>query len=335
MTPPTRPRFSVVIPVLNAIEHLNKCLDSVMAASARYQKAELIVVDNGSTDGSYEILMGDYAPVAKIIQQSDITIGAVRNLGARAANGDYLCFVDSDCILSEDYFEQAASVLASLGVAVTGSLLDIHPEPRWVEETWDLLHRRPKDSYVSYLNSGNFIIAREVFEKIGGFDETLVTGEDAEIGLRLGASGFKIYDSRQIKAVHLGYPKTLRAFIRRQVWHGLGMFGSARVNCFDKPLMLTFAHLFLSAAGIANLFVAWADLAWRAIFFFVAAFLAPAAAVVYRSVQTGKLRRPLRSAFLYWLYLNSRIYALLLIVIGASRNPARSRSAPLPRPKTE
>jgi glycosyltransferase involved in cell wall biosynthesis len=328
-------RFSVVIPVLNAIEYLKSCLDSVTAAISRYQNAELIVVDNGSTDGSYEMLLADYATVAKIFQQECITIGALRNFGARAASGDYLCFIDSDCVIDEDYFEQAASVFASLIVASAGSMYALPPQPKWIEETWDLLHRRPKDSYVSYLNSGNFIIARNVFQKIGGFDETLVTGEDAEIGLRLGAAGFKIYNARQIKAVHLGNPKTLRAFIRKQIWHGLGMFGSARVHWFDKPLLLTLAHLFLTAAGIANLFVGRADFAWRAFVCVVSAFLAPLAAVIYRSVQAGKIRRPLRLTFLYGLYFFSRVFALLLIVAGGSRKPARSRSTPLSRTKIE
>jgi glycosyltransferase involved in cell wall biosynthesis len=335
MAPMVRPRFSVVIPVLNAIKHLRSCVDSVRAAIGRYQNAELIVVDNGSSDGSYETLLADYAAIAKIFQQKGITIGALRNFGARAASGDYLCFIDSDCVIGDDYFEQAASVFASLRVACAGSMYALPPQPRWIEETWDLLHHRPKDSYVRYLNSGNFIIARDVFEKIGGFEETLVTGEDAEICMRLGAAGFKIYNSQQIKAIHLGYPKTLRAFIRKQVWHGLGMFGSARVNWFDKPLLLTLAHLFLTVAGIANLFVGWADLAWRALVFVVSALLAPVAAVIYRSVQTGKFHRPLRSTFLYWLYLYSRVYALVLIAAGDSRKRARSRPTHLSRPKTK
>jgi glycosyltransferase involved in cell wall biosynthesis len=330
-----RPRFSVVMPVLNAITHLKECLDSVTAAVGRYQNAELIVVDNGSTDGSYEMLLANYASAAQIFQQTGITIGALRNFGARAASGDYVCFIDSDCVISEDYFEQAASVFASLHVAATGSMLRIDSRPRWIEETWDLMHRRPRDAYVSYLNSGNFIVARNVFEKIGGFNEALLTGEDAEIGMRLGAGGFRIYDSSQIKAFHLGYPKTLRAFVRRQVWHGLGMFGTARIGWFDKPLLLTFSHLLLIIAGIANLFIGWADLVWRGVAFVLLAFLAPGVAVIYRTVQTGRFQRPLRSTFLYWLYLSSRVCALLLIAAGASRRSARLRPTPLSHHKSE
>jgi glycosyltransferase involved in cell wall biosynthesis len=315
------PRFSVIIPVFNSLQHIRASLDSVTAAIARYQNAELVVVDNGSTDGSYELLLRDYAQGAKIFQKKGVSIGALRNLGARAVSGDYLAFIDSDCVIDSDYFEKASSVLATLDAAATGSRYALPPQPNWIEVTWELLHRRPNDSYVPYLNSGNFIIARELFEKVGGFSETLVTGEDSEICSRLTAAGYKIYDSRQIRAVHLGNPKTLRAFVRKQVWHGLGAFGSARIYWFDRPLLLTFGHLLFTAAGIANLLMAWASWPWRVMVFFAATLISPALAVAYRAFQTGKLARPFRSTLLYWLFLSSRTYSLFLIASNSGRRP--------------
>jgi glycosyltransferase involved in cell wall biosynthesis len=325
MTGMFRPRFSVVVPVFNGIEHLRTCLESVTAAIGRYQNAELIVVDNGSTDGSYELLLGDYVSAAKTFQQKGVTIAALRNFGARAAGGDYLCFIDADCVIGQDYFERAASVLASLDAGAVGSMVDLPPRPQWIEKTWHMLHAPVKDGYVNYLNSGNFVVKRAVFERIGGFDETLITGEDAELGVRLGAAGFKIYESQEIKAIHLRNPKTLRQFVRRQVWHGLGMFGSAKIDWFDKPLLLTFAHLLLPAAGAINLFVSWTGLGWRVVAFAVSLALAPVAAVTYRSIQQGKLQRPLRSMLLYSLYLDSRIYALFLIACGRTGGRGKLR----------
>jgi glycosyltransferase involved in cell wall biosynthesis len=320
-----RPRFSVVVPVFNAIQHLRACLESIRAAIRRYGNAELIVIDNGSTDGSYELLCADYASDAKIEQDKEATVAGLRNLGARVAGGDYLSFIDADCVIDEDYFERAASILASLDTAAVGSMYDLPPHPRWIEETWYLLHRLPKDSYVNFLNSGNFIIARDVFDRIGGFDESLITGEDAEICLRLRATGHNIYHAREVRAMHLGNPKTLWGFVRKQVWQGLGMFGTAKLKWLDKPLLLTFGHLFLTAAGIANLFVAWTNLLWRVAVLAVTVALAPAAAFIYRSAQTGKFQRPLQSMFLYWLFLNSWVYALLLIVTGRAGKAARLR----------
>lgn len=311
-----RPRFSVVVPVFNGIEHLRTCLESVTAAIGRYQNAELIVVDNGSTDGSYELLLANYAATAQIFQVEDVTIGALRNYGARVASGDYLSFIDSDCVIPQDYFERVASVFASVDAAAVGSMCDLPTPAHWIEKTWHMLHAPVKDGYVNYLNSGNFVVKRAVFERIGGFDETLTTGEDAELGVRLGAAGFKIYESQEIKAIHLRNPKTLRQFVSRQVWHGLGMFGSAKIAWFDKPLLLTFAHLLLTAAGAINLFVSWTGLGWRVVAFAVSLALAPVAAVIYRSIHQRRLQRPLRSILLYWLYLNSRVCALFLIACG-------------------
>src|SRR5437763_1321826 len=132
------PRFSVVIPVLNSLKSLRASLASVTSGIARYQNAELIVVDNGSTDGSYELLLRDYAEVAKIFQKKSATIGALRNFGAQAAGGDYLAFIDSDCVIEPDYFEKAASVFSSLAVAATGSMYALPPQAAWIEVTWEL-----------------------------------------------------------------------------------------------------------------------------------------------------------------------------------------------------
>ena len=59
-------KFSVVVPMLNSKEHIRGCLNSILAAMERYGNAELIVLDNGSTDGSYEILCNEYAGPARM-----------------------------------------------------------------------------------------------------------------------------------------------------------------------------------------------------------------------------------------------------------------------------
>src|SRR5258708_32495237 len=103
-------RFSVIVPVFNSKDHLRVCMNSILAAIDRYPDAELIVLDNGSDDGSYEILLNEYAARARVQQLCGVTVAALRNRGAALAEGEFLSFIDSDCIMDAAYFEQALQV---------------------------------------------------------------------------------------------------------------------------------------------------------------------------------------------------------------------------------
>src|ERR1022692_4841879 len=100
-------RFSVVVPVLNAKKYLRACLESILKSIQQYGNAELIVLDNGSVDGSYEILLNEYSDRARIQQIRGVPVGVLRNRGAMSADGEFVAFIDSDCTVMPDYFEQA------------------------------------------------------------------------------------------------------------------------------------------------------------------------------------------------------------------------------------
>jgi glycosyltransferase involved in cell wall biosynthesis len=320
-------RISVIIPVFNSILALQVCLDSVLAAMNEYGNAELILVDNGSTDGSYEKILADYGTRAQILQVKGVPVSAVRNFGVRAAKGDYLSFIDSDCIVPRDYFHQAIRAFESTDSYATGSMCEIPSAPGWIEQTWHSLHKRDADGYVDYLNSGNFIIRRAAFEGVGGFNEHLVTGEDAELCQRLRVAGFKVYECQAVRAVHLGNPKSLRAFFKRNAWHALGMFGTFNLTTLDKPVLMTVAHLFLTLAGITNLFLRIWSLEIRVLVSLVMLLVVPATTVLYRSAKRRTVYRPLRCLLLYYLYFTARVHGLLK-TIGRQ---LRVRSIHLPK----
>jgi len=307
-------RISVIIPVFNSILSLQVCLDSVLAAMNEYGNAELILVDNGSTDGSYEKILADYGTRAQILQVKGVPVSAVRNFGVRAAKGYYLSFIDSDCMVPHDYFHQAIRAFESTDSDATGSMCEIPSAPGWIEQTWHSLHKRDADGYVDYLNSGNFIIRRTAFQAVGGFNENLLTGEDAEICQRLRQAGLKVYECHQVEAVHMGNPKSLRAFFRREAWHALGMFGTFKHAPLDKPVLTTLAHLLLTTAGIASLFLRYSHLEIRLFVSLVMLFAASAASVIYRSAMRGTAYRPLRCLLLYYLYFTARVHGLLKII---------------------
>src|SRR5579885_1084525 len=129
--------FSVIVPVLNSRGYLHTCLNSILQAANQFgnAKVELIVVDNGSTDGSYELLLNEYASHATVQQFRDITVGALRNRGVALSSGEFLSFIDSDCEIHPDYFERAEQILRTSADA-TGCQVDIPDQPHWIEKTW-------------------------------------------------------------------------------------------------------------------------------------------------------------------------------------------------------
>ena len=307
------PLISVIIPVLNAMQYLPRTLPAVVDAQEHYGRTELILVDNGSSDGSYEFMTREYEGRAHFFRLPGVTISRLRNWGAEAARGEFLSFIDSDCLVPPDYFVGAMRVFQSVATDAAGCEYELPQGARWLESTWHYLHWRPSDGYVPYLWSGNFMVRTNPFRQVGGFDETLTTGEDAELGLRLTTRGFKIYRSRQIPAIHLGNAKTIAQFLRKQAWHSMGMFGSMHLSWLDKVLLMTAADLGFIFASLVLLCAPQIPLSWRLAGLAIALTLAPLQAVVYRWIKMGRVYRPLRSWFLYRLYFAARDYALLKI----------------------
>jgi len=306
-------KITVIIPIYNSIKHLKTCLDSVCAAIDRYGNAELILVDNGSTDGSYELAREDYGRKAKVHQIEDATIAALRNHGARGASGEYLSFIDSDFAIPQDYFRQGLALFSKLACVGLVCKLELPPSPNWIEETWWRLHWRARDGYVP-LYGGTCIIKRTAFEKVGGFKEALLTDEDWELGVRLAAAGLRIYESSGLTGVHLGEPGNAGEFFRRHIWHGLGMLRDLKSVWRNKPLLMTVAHFALSVIGAASLLLPWGDLLKRVAVFVLFSAFAPGVTVLVRWARIRKVYRPLRSFLLYYLYFSARVLALLKLI---------------------
>lgn len=180
--------FSVIIPAYNRRAHLMACLDSVMAQ--RHRPDEVIVVDDGSTDGSCEAI-ATFGGVT-VIRQQNAGPGAARNRGALAARGDYLVFLDSDDL----WFPWSLEALAALVVLYDRPALvfarfeDFSGDPGPPRE-------EPAEgvAFPTYLHSaahaffagaGMMVIERRVFHELGGFLEDRLNAEDHDLVLRLG-----------------------------------------------------------------------------------------------------------------------------------------------------
>ncbi len=299
--------ISFIVPVLNDVKLIGRCLAHIRGQALPHD--EIIVVDNGSTDGTLEVVK-QFRNV-RLLDGTGLRVGALRNRGAATARNELLAFVDSDCLLCEGWRGAVEEVLRDPGVAATGSKYDLPDDPCWIEKVW-FSQRRLRRGNVNYINSGNLIVRKGAFEMVGGFDETLVTGEDAELGFRLNKNGHRVYEEPRIRAVHLGNPKTLPRFYRQQVWHGLGMFGTMRISRLDKPVAMTFGFLMCTIAAMGMIVTGrplsalWLVLA------------VPLTTSLYRVFQFGNATYFFHLAFLYLIYFAARVNALFKIVLPRS-----------------
>lgn len=209
------PLVSVIIPSYNSRRTLQLCLQSV--AEQTYPHIELIVVDDRSTDGSYEIAVASGARVVRTPQNSGQSVA--RNLGAESANGEILFFLDSDVALDPRGVEIAVRTLLEnprIG-AICGAY---DPEP--LLPTTLAAHYRTVEQYVWFnevdgpipgLYSALFGIRAEVFREIGQFDPALRHTEDQDYGFRL-LQRYEMWVTPEIHGRH-DHDATLRTIFRK------------------------------------------------------------------------------------------------------------------------
>jgi GT2 family glycosyltransferase len=320
------PLVAVVVPVLNAMRFLPQTMPRILeAATCTARDVVVLCVDNGSADGSQEYLTSlgsrgiqvtslERPPDAATLNLS----AAARNFGARQTRGEFVSFLDADCVVAENYFNEAIAVLKSTGAAATGCETRIPPDPHWIEATWHALHYVGRERDVHYLNSANFFVSRQAFERIGGFREDLPSGADAEIGQRLTKAGYRIHESPVVGAIHLGNPKSVREFYRRSVWHATGMLGTVNRHQIDKPTAMMVAHLLATIGGLGILLAGPFSFTQRLAIAVLLQLVVPAITVFYRVAQTGRATHLAEGLGLYWLYYWARIHALALLAMGRS-----------------
>jgi glycosyltransferase involved in cell wall biosynthesis len=182
---------SAIIPTYNRRELVQRAVDSALAQT--HPVGEIIVIDDGSTDGTGDALRARYGERIRYHWQANAGVSAARNAGMAIARGRYFALLDSD---DEWRAEKTARQVA---------WLDAHPDFGMVlcdvvrvdidRKPYDVFHRRevlPQDGWVlpqlllnPSLVPASTLFRREVFETCGGFDTALRTAEDLDFHLRI------------------------------------------------------------------------------------------------------------------------------------------------------
>lgn len=172
------PLVSVIVPTRNSARTLAACLASVRAQAG--VPVELIVVDNGSTDGTLDLARA----VADRVEPFGPERSAQRNAGARLATGDVLAFVDSDMVLPPDAM---ASCAAAIAAGAAGAVM---PEESFGVGFWAACKRVERACYegVPWMEAAR-AFRRDAFERAGGYDETMDAGEDWDLSARVASFG--------------------------------------------------------------------------------------------------------------------------------------------------
>lgn len=199
------PRISVVIPVCNGGRGFTTCLRSV--AEAEPPPAEVIIVADGDGDGSWHLGHGYGARILRIPTRGGPA--RARNLGARAARGDILLFIDADVTIPAEAVGQVVAIFSHEPdlAAVFGSYDDAPAASNFLSQYKDLLHhyihQTSRESAATFWAACG-AIRRDVFLTVGGFNESYrqPSIEDIELGYRLKRAGYLIRLCKALQVKH-------------------------------------------------------------------------------------------------------------------------------------
>jgi succinoglycan biosynthesis protein ExoA len=294
------PFVSVIIPVRNERAMLPRLLDQLLAQNYPPDRYEILVVDGRSTDGTPDLVrrrFSDRAMRVRILDNPKLHVSAGRNVGLRAARGDIVLFLNGHCAVpSRNLIEDSVALLERTGA---GCLC--RPQPQLAPAATDTgeviaqargswLGRDPLACDASHAGSidpvhGGATYRRDVFERIGLFDESFEVCEDIDLNTRLRQAGIAAFADPRLTIndqprAHVGL-----------LFHDMLRHGRARLRlssryrgCFSAAWLAPLALLLLMpAAGFA-----WWLLPTLAAAILTLPLVAFAGAVLVASLQLGK-----------------------------------------------
>jgi GT2 family glycosyltransferase len=236
------PKVSVIVCSYNGGQTLESCLRSLKKID--YPDYEVVVVDDGSTDNTKEIL--SHHPWVNAIHQTNHGLSVARNVGASAAKGDIIAYTDSDCMADPDWLYYLVGTLLSGDYAGVGGPNISPPAQNWHQACVAAAPGGPShvlltDVVAEHIPGCNMAFHRWAFEKVGGFDpEYRKAGDDVDFCWRLQQEGEVIAFSPSAIVWH--YRRfTLKAFRKQQEGYG------------EAESLLRFKHLvFFGPTGTAK-----------------------------------------------------------------------------------
>jgi mycofactocin glycosyltransferase len=193
------PSVTIIIPVRDRKEELAQCLASVFAQDYPEDKREVIVIDDGSIDGSADLART--FPCAVLSHKKSRGQSYCRNLGARSARGEILAFIDSDCVAKESWLKELVPYFQWERIAAVGGFVDGYYEESALdryEKTCSPLNMGKRvlfganDDSTFYTPTCNLLVRAGAYGETGGITESLHVGEDVDLCWRLRNRGYHL-----------------------------------------------------------------------------------------------------------------------------------------------
>lgn len=190
MTPvasPWVPRVAVIVPVFNGQEMIADCVESLLKLDYPADALDVIVVDNRSTDRTREILAA--YPVRVLSESTVQSSYAARNFGAAATDAEVLAFTDADCVVEHGWLRMLVHALEPATVGgVAGGIRAANvrtPIERYQMDRCIVAERAYAHPVLPFAQTANAGYKRAVFERLGGFDASIVYGGDLDFSWRM------------------------------------------------------------------------------------------------------------------------------------------------------
>jgi cellulose synthase/poly-beta-1,6-N-acetylglucosamine synthase-like glycosyltransferase len=219
----------VIVPVRDGEPTIAGCLDAILATDFPAAHREILVVDNGSSDGTATLIQS--RPV-RYLREPKRGVSNARNRGIAESTGEILAFVDADCLVEPQWLTELIRPFEDPQVgSVAGDLQHVPAKTAAERQAARLLgnwQRFAFNSNPAYPITANAAYRRDVLERIGTFDPHMTRAQDVELGLRFQErSGRRLAYAEAATARHRNRT-TQRGFFRQQLgWaYGAGLVGA-------------------------------------------------------------------------------------------------------------
>lgn len=187
--------FSIVIPLFNKENYIKATLETVFAQT--FQNFEILVVDDGSTDGSIEIVKAFRDKRIKIFRQENKGVSVARNKGIEIASMEYICFLDADDEWNPFFLQKMYELInaypfyqvfsAAIEIDTGGGILPaLYSLSKEISENVYIENYFKGSMKFSLLFTSCAVFHKSVFQEVGGFDEKIRSGQDTDMWIRIG-----------------------------------------------------------------------------------------------------------------------------------------------------
>lgn len=225
------PKVSIIVPAYNEEAHIAETIESLLNLDYPKDKLEIIVIDDGSTDRTYNIAKKyeeKYPDIVKVYRKRNGGKASALNFGIKLATGKYIATMDADSVVPREALKKMLEYFTDERVMIVIPAVQVKRKKTFIEKVQyiEYSYNNTLREIFEKLNSiyvapGPFsVFRRELFEKIGYFDENNLT-EDMEIALRAQHHGYRIRYCPEV-IIKTETPKTFKQLFRQRIRWYLG-----------------------------------------------------------------------------------------------------------------